>query len=91
VSVPGLSQSKVFPLATNSRPESARAKLQAPPLGQIADIKTLNNVVLGPEQFAGPTHPEQPKPKQQVHQVEEKRADRSWEKVGEMIIQRISN
>ena len=30
------------------------AKLQAPPLGQIADIKTLQNVVLGLEELAGP-------------------------------------
>ena len=32
------------------------AKLQAPPLGQIADMKTLQNVVLGLEEHAGPTH-----------------------------------
>jgi hypothetical protein len=32
-------------------------KLQVPPLNEIADIKTLQNVVLGLEEFAGPTQP----------------------------------
>ena len=32
-------------------------KLQVSSLGQIADIKTLQNVVLGLEQFAGPEAP----------------------------------
>jgi hypothetical protein len=30
------------------------AKLQAPPLGQIADIKTLQHIVLGLEELSGP-------------------------------------
>ena len=34
------------------------AKLQAPPLGQIADIKTLQHVVLNLEELAGPNAPE---------------------------------
>jgi len=33
------------------------AKLQAPPLGQIADIKTLQSVVLGLEEVAGSNPP----------------------------------
>jgi hypothetical protein len=33
------------------------AKLQAPPLDQIADMKTLENVVLGLEELAGPNTP----------------------------------
>ena len=33
------------------------AKLQAPPLGQIADIKTLQNLVLGLEEFAASNPP----------------------------------
>ena len=33
------------------------AKLQAPPLGAITDIKTLQHVVLGLEELAGPNHP----------------------------------
>ena len=33
------------------------AKLQAPPLGQIADIKTLQHIVVGLEEFAGPNPP----------------------------------
>lgn len=37
--------------------ENILAKLQAPPLGQIADIKTLQDVVLGFEAFAAPTRP----------------------------------
>ena len=32
-------------------------KLQVPPLNEIADIKTLQNVVLGLEELAGPTQP----------------------------------
>ncbi len=32
-------------------------KLQVPPLNEIADIKTLQNVVLGLEDLAGPTQP----------------------------------
>ena len=32
-------------------------KLQVPPLNEIADIKTLQNVVLGLEELAGPTSP----------------------------------
>ena len=35
--------------------QAALAKLQAPPLGQIADMKTLQNVVLGLEELAGST------------------------------------
>jgi hypothetical protein len=31
-------------------------KLQAPPLNEIADIKTLQNIVLGLEELAGPKH-----------------------------------
>ena len=34
--------------------EALLAKLQAPPLNNIADIKTLQNVVLGLEELAGP-------------------------------------
>ena len=37
--------------------QAVLAKLQAPPLGQIADIKTLQHVVLGLEELAGPTQP----------------------------------
>ena len=33
------------------------AKLQAPPLGAITDIKTLQHVVLGLEELASPTRP----------------------------------
>jgi hypothetical protein len=32
------------------------AKLQAPPLAQIADMKTLEHVVFGLEELAGPNH-----------------------------------
>jgi hypothetical protein len=32
-------------------------KLQAPPLNEIADIKTLQNIVLGLEELAGPAQP----------------------------------
>jgi hypothetical protein len=32
-------------------------KLQVPPLNEIADIRTLQNVVLGLEELAGPTQP----------------------------------
>ena len=32
-------------------------KLQVPPLNEIADIKTLQNVALGLEELAGPTQP----------------------------------
>ena len=32
------------------------AKLQAPPLDQIADMKTLEQVVFGLEELAGPNH-----------------------------------
>ena len=38
--------------------QAVLAKLQAPPLGQIGDIKTLQNVVLGLEELAGPNAPE---------------------------------
>jgi hypothetical protein len=34
------------------------AKLQAPPLGQIADIKTLQHIVLGLEELAGSNPPD---------------------------------
>ena len=34
------------------------AKLQAPPLDKIADLKTLQHVVLGLEELAGPNAPE---------------------------------
>ena len=34
------------------------AKLQAPPLDKIADLKTLERVVLGLEELAGPCDPE---------------------------------
>ena len=37
--------------------QAVLAKLQAPPLGQIADMKTLQNVVLGLEESAGPNQP----------------------------------
>ena len=37
--------------------EALLAKLQAPPLNKIADIKTLQNVVLGLEELAGPVQP----------------------------------
>ena len=37
--------------------EALLAKLQAPPLNNIADIKTLQNVVLGLEELAGPVQP----------------------------------
>jgi hypothetical protein len=37
--------------------EAFLAKLQAPPLREIADIKTLQNVVLGLEELAGLTQP----------------------------------
>ena len=37
--------------------QAVLAKLQVPPLGGIADIKTLQNVVLGLEELAGPTKP----------------------------------
>ena len=33
--------------------QAVLAKLQAPPLGRIADMKTLQNVVLGLEELAG--------------------------------------
>jgi hypothetical protein len=33
--------------------EDMLATLQAPPLGQIADVKTLQNVVLGLEELPG--------------------------------------
>ena len=33
------------------------AKLQAPPLGEITDIKTLQHVVFGLEELAGPNQP----------------------------------
>jgi hypothetical protein len=32
-------------------------KLQAPPLNEIADVKTLQSIVLGPEELAGATQP----------------------------------
>jgi hypothetical protein len=34
------------------------AKLQAPPLAEITDIKTLQHVVLGLEELAGPIQPQ---------------------------------
>jgi len=37
--------------------EALLAKLQAPPLNNIVDIKTLQNVVLGLEELAGPVQP----------------------------------
>ena len=37
--------------------QAVLAKQQAPPLGQIADIKTLQHVVLGLEELAEPTQP----------------------------------
>jgi hypothetical protein len=37
--------------------EALLAKLQAPALNNIADIKTLQNVVVGLEELAGPTQP----------------------------------
>ena len=37
--------------------EALLAKLQAPPLNNIADIKTLQDVVLGLEELAGPVQP----------------------------------
>ena len=37
--------------------QAALAKLQAPPLGRIADMKTLQNIVLALEELAGPTQP----------------------------------
>ena len=37
--------------------EALLAKLQAPPLNNIADIKTLQNIVLGLEELAGPVQP----------------------------------
>ena len=37
--------------------QAVLSKLQAPPLGRIADMKTLQNVVLGLEELAGPTQP----------------------------------
>ena len=36
------------------RVQALLAKLETPPLGQIADIKTLQSVVLGLEAFGGP-------------------------------------
>ena len=38
--------------------QAVLAKLQAPPLGQIADINTLQHVVFGLEEVAGPNGPE---------------------------------
>ena len=38
--------------------QAVLAKLQAPPLGQISDLKTLQRVVLGLEALAGPNDPE---------------------------------
>ena len=35
-------------------------KLQVPPLNEIADIKTLQNVVLGLEELAGPIQRREP-------------------------------
>ena len=37
--------------------QGALAKLQAPPLGQISDLKILQNVVLGLEELAEPNKP----------------------------------
>ena len=37
--------------------QAVLATLQAPSLGQIGDIKTLQHVVLGLEEFAGPNPP----------------------------------
>ena len=36
--------------------EDMLAKLQAPPLGQIADIRTLQRIVVGLEELAGTNH-----------------------------------
>jgi hypothetical protein len=36
--------------------ESLLAKVQAPPLAEIGDMKTLRDVVVGLEQLAGPPH-----------------------------------
>lgn len=33
------------------------AKLQAPPLGEISDLKTLQHIVYGLEELAGPNQP----------------------------------
>ena len=33
------------------------AKLQAPPLGEISDLKTLQHIVFGLEELAGPDQP----------------------------------
>ena len=38
--------------------QAALVKLQAPPLDKIADLKTLQHVVLGLEELAGPNAPE---------------------------------
>ena len=38
--------------------QAVLAKLQAPPLDKIADLKTLQHVVLGLEELAGPNAPE---------------------------------
>jgi hypothetical protein len=38
--------------------QAVLAKLQAPPLDKIADLKTLQHVVLGLEELAGPNGPE---------------------------------
>jgi hypothetical protein len=37
--------------------EALLAKLQAPPLGEISDMKTLQHVVFGLEELAGPNQP----------------------------------
>jgi hypothetical protein len=37
--------------------EALLAKLQAPPLGEISDMKTLQDVVFGLEELAGPNQP----------------------------------
>ena len=37
--------------------QAVLAKLQAPPLGRIADMNTLQHVVFGLEEVAGPNKP----------------------------------
>ena len=37
--------------------EALLAKLQAPPLGEISDLKTLQHIVFGLEELAGPNQP----------------------------------
>jgi hypothetical protein len=37
--------------------EALLTKLQAPPLGEISDLKTLQHIVYGLEELAGPNQP----------------------------------